>query len=95
MAFGKKPGLAFSLVLFGMTGMMPRDRAASRLALLAYPLSPTAARGSTSGPSPSRIEKCGASPFSPPVRSKARGLPSKSVFRWILVEKPPRERPSA
>src|SRR5690606_12201318 len=36
--------------------------------------------------------KCGASPVSSPVKSKAIGRPSKSVFRWILVEKPPRER---
>ena len=29
------------------------------------------------------------------VRWKAMGNPSKSVLRWILVENPPRERPSA
>ena len=32
---------------------------------------------------------------SPPVRWKASGKPSRSTLRWILVEKPPRERPSA
>ncbi len=32
---------------------------------------------------------------SPPVRWNASGKPSKSVFRWILLENPPRERPRA
>jgi hypothetical protein len=35
MAFAKKPGVPFSLALCGMTGMMPRERAACRFALLA------------------------------------------------------------
>src|SRR4051794_36801290 len=77
-----------------MTGQMPRDRAASRLALLSYPLSPTTARGVMSGPRSSRIEKCRLSLACPGVRSKAIGRPPKSVLRWILVEKPPRERPN-
>ena len=34
-AFAKKPGLSFLFTLYGMTGMMPRDRAACRFALLA------------------------------------------------------------
>src|SRR5579863_1635379 len=32
---------------------------------------------------------------SPPVRSKAMMSPEASDFAWILVMKPPRERPSA
>lgn len=71
-ALGKKAGLVLTLDLWGMTGAMLRFRAASRLALLSYPLSPIAARGSALGPRSSRIGNCGASPFSPPVRSKAR-----------------------
>ena len=35
--------------LNGITGQMPRSRAATRLPLLSYPLSPTAARGVMSG----------------------------------------------
>ena len=74
---------------------MPRLRAAARLALLSYPLSPTAARGVMSGPRSSRIAKWRLSLAWPAVRWKAIGRPSRSVLRWILVEKPPRERPSA
>src|ERR1700676_4035527 len=48
-----------------------------------------------SGPMSSRISKLRLSLASPPVRWKASGNPSKSVFRWILVENPPRERPIA
>src|SRR3954470_16594587 len=48
-----------------------------------------------SGPRSSRIEKCRLSLACPGVRSKAIGRPPKSVLRWILVEKPPRERPRA
>ena len=43
----------------------------------------------------SRIGQGESAYFSPPVRSKAIGKPSKSVFRCIFVEKPSRERPSA
>src|ERR1700704_4955677 len=48
-----------------------------------------------SGPMSSRISKLRLSLASPPVRWKASGKPSKSNFRWILLEKPPRDRPSA
>src|SRR6202158_2589907 len=48
-----------------------------------------------SGRMSSRISKLRLSLASPPVRGKASGNPSKSVFRWILVENPPRERPRA
>src|ERR1700687_3250905 len=48
-----------------------------------------------SGRMASRISKLRLSLASPPVRWKAIGKPSKSVFRWILVENPPRERPRA
>src|SRR4051794_3141683 len=48
--------------LTGITGQMPRSRAATRLPLLSYPLSPTAARGVMSGPRSSRISNCGLSP---------------------------------
>src|SRR3954471_1354972 len=48
-----------------------------------------------SGPSSSRVAKLRLSLAWPPVRWTARGRPLKSHFRWILVENPPRERPSA
>src|SRR3977135_1682266 len=48
-----------------------------------------------SGPMSSRISKLRLSLASPPVRWKASGRPSKSNFRWILLENPPRERPRA
>ena len=63
--------------------------------MASYPLSPMAARGRMSGPASSRIGHCGLSLASPPVSSNASGRSWKSVFRWILVEKPPLERPSA
>src|SRR6185437_10572645 len=78
-----------------MTGVMPRARAAARLVWLSYPLSVIAMRGRTSGPMSSEVSNCVLSLTSPPVRWKSRGLPSRSVLRWILVEKPPRERPNA
>ena len=59
------------------------------------PLSVMAARGKISGPMSSRSSKLRLSLASPPVRWKASGKPSRSTLRWILVEKPPRERPSA
>jgi hypothetical protein len=74
---------------------MPRASAAARLAWLSYPLSVIAMRGRMSGPMSSDVSNCVLSLTSPPVRWKSRGLPSRSVLRWILVEKPPRERPSA
>ena len=52
-------------------------------------------RGRMSGPMSSDVSNCVLSLASPPVRWKSRGLPSRSVLRWILVEKPPRERPNA
>jgi hypothetical protein len=51
-------------------------------------------RGRMSGPMSSDVSNCVLSLTSPAVRRKSRGLP-RSVLRWILVEKPPRERPSA
>src|SRR5260370_1084832 len=46
-----------------------------------------------SGPMSSRASKLRLSLASPPVRRNAIGWPSKSVLRWILGEKPPRELP--
>ena len=48
-----------------------------------------------SGPMSSRVSKWRASEASPPVNSKAMIAPVASVFAWIFVVKPPRERPSA
>lgn len=78
-----------------MTGQTPRSRAACRLAFASLPLSATTARGVTSGPMSSRVSNWRLSLASPPVRWKSSGRPSRSHFRWILVPKPPRERPSA
>jgi hypothetical protein len=58
-------------------------------------LSVIATRGVMSGPRSREVANCVVSLTSPPVRWKSRGLPSRSVLRWIFVEKPPRERPSA
>src|SRR5437763_7186401 len=74
---------------------MPRASAAARLAWLSYPLSVIAMRGRMFGPMSSDVSNWVLSLASPPVRWKSRGLPSRSVLRWILVEKPPRERPNA
>jgi hypothetical protein len=43
----------------------------------------------------SDASNCVLSLASPPVRWKSRGLPSRSVLRWILVEEPPPERTNA
>ena len=51
-------------------------------------------RNDDAGPRSLKVSNCGLSAAWPPVRSKAIGKPSKSVFRWIFVPKPPRERPS-
>ena len=93
--FGKKPGLFLAFERCGMTGMMRRLRQAARLAAESYPLSVSAARGGMSGPMSSEVASWVQSLTSPPVRWKAMGRPWKSVLRWILHEKPPRERPSA
>jgi hypothetical protein len=93
--FGKKRPRSLEFSLRGMTGVTPRARAASRLGRLSYPLSVIATRGVMSGPRSSEISNCVVSLTSPPVRWKSSGLPSRSVLRWIFVEKPPRERPSA
>jgi hypothetical protein len=92
---GKKRPRCLEFSRRGMTGVIPRARAAARLAWLSYPLSVIAMRGRMSGPMSSEISNCVLSLASPPVRWKSRGLPSRSVLRWILVEKPPRERPNA
>src|SRR4051794_1153843 len=73
---------------------MPRTSAAARLVWLSYPLSVIATRGRMSGPISSDVSNSVLSLASPPVRWKSRGLPSRSVLRWIFVEKPPRERPN-
>src|SRR5215207_4849699 len=54
-----RPGLG--RCLYGITGQRPRSRAAARLPLLSYPLSPTTARGVMSGPRSSRTSNCGLS----------------------------------
>lgn len=38
---------------------------------------------------------CGASPFCPAVSMKRTGQPSPRTTIWILVLRPPRERPRA
>jgi len=92
---GKKRPRCLEFSRRGMTGVIPRARAADRFASLSYPLSVTAMRGRISGPMSSDVSNCVLSLASPGVRWKSRGLPSRSVLRWILVEKPPRERPRA
>src|SRR5271165_4219344 len=46
-----------------------------------------------SGPISNKVGNRGLSLASPPVNRKAIGKPPKSVFRWIFVEKPPRDLP--
>ena len=74
---------------------MPRALAIARFALLEYPLSPIAARGTMSGPMSSNVWKCVQSEACPPVRSKAIRAPQPSALAWILVVNPPRDRPRA
>ena len=92
---GKKRPRCLEFSRRGITGVMPRASAATRFASLSYPLSVIAMRGRTSGPMSSDVSNCVLSLASPGVRWKSRGWPSRSVLRWILVEKPPRERPRA
>ena len=56
-------------------------------------MSPRAARGVMSGPMCSRVSKCVESVAWPPVRSNAIISPELPAFAWILVVKPPPERP--
>ncbi len=63
---GKRPRcLEFSRR--GITGVMPRARAARRFASLSYPLSVIAMRGRTSGPMSSDVSNCVLSLASPGV----------------------------
>ncbi len=79
----------------GMTGTMPRSRAACRFASESYPLSAMTPSGVASGPISSRVSNCLVSLASLPVRWKSSGRPSASHLMWIFVPNPPRERPSA
>ena len=93
--FGEGTGRFLASLRKGMTGRMPRLRAAPRSASASPPLSVTTARGAVSGPIPSGVSNCRPSRASPPAGWKSSGGPSKSHPRRILVPKPPRERPSA
>src|SRR6056297_2203611 len=86
-------GYGFVGFLVSMDPILPKVGASGKPG--AVPLSPTKARGAPSGPASIRVANIGASEASPPVSSKAMGRPSWSVFRWIFVPNPPRERPSA
>src|SRR3712207_4387459 len=83
---------------------MRRERRCSREGRPAKALSPTTRRGRRRGRPPRlrRITPVSRSAGratlswrSPPVRWKVTGLPHPSARTWILVEKPPRERPRA
>ena len=64
----KKAGFFLVFDRNGITGQMPRLRAAARLAAASYPLSANAARGAISGPMSSSVSKERLSWASPPVR---------------------------
>jgi hypothetical protein len=98
------PGRRRSPVLVGITAPMRRERRCSREGRPAKALSPTTRRGRRRGrpprlrrtaPASSSVGRARLSWRSPPVRWKVTGLPQPSARTWILVEKPPRERPSA
>src|SRR5215212_4440005 len=93
-----------SPILAGITAPMRRERRCSREGRPAKALSPTTRRGRRRGrpprlrrtaPASRRSGRATLSWRSPPVRWKVTGLPCPSARTWILVEKPPRERPRA
>ena len=65
---GKKRPRCLEFSRRGITGVMPRARAARRFASLSYPLSVIAMRGRTSGPMSSDVSNCVLSLASPGVR---------------------------
>ena len=67
-SFGKNFGLSTVFSRYGITGQIPRCRAAARFARASYPLSVITARGVMSGPMSSRTSNCRLSLASPPVR---------------------------
>ena len=66
--FGNNRPRSLEFSLRGMTGVIPRVRAASRLERLSYPLSVIATRGRISGPRSREVSHCVVSLPSPPVR---------------------------
>src|SRR3954454_17961992 len=87
-----------------MTGLMRRCRSRRGAVGLLYPLSPATRRGRRRGrPRPERgiaprsrtSSKAICSWRSPPVKTAVMGRPWPSARRWILVENPPCDRPSA
>src|SRR3954471_4129084 len=87
-----------------MTALMRRCRRRRRAVGLLSPLSPARRRGRRRGrPRPERgiaprsrtSSKAICSWRSPPVKTAVIGRPWPSARRWILVENPPCERPSA
>lgn len=64
---------------------------ASRMALLSYPLS--ASSVAPSGMASNRASASWLSWTCPPVSRRATGRPSASTRAWILLVRPPRERP--
>src|SRR5215218_3160209 len=87
-----------------MTGRMRRCRRRRRAVGLLEPLSPATRRGRRRGrPRPERgiaprsrtSAKAICSWRSPPVKTAVIGRPWPSARRWILVENPPWDRPSA
>ena len=77
-----------------ITATLPRSSTISTKALLSYPLSVMTNCVLTGHPS-RRSGAAALSAMFPPVKRMRRGLPRASTTAWILVEKPPRERPSA
>ena len=89
----------------GITGLIPNSSKYSSIQSARYPLSPARATGHAIGsPSPSTTRSSAPSSSGtravvscacPGVRWKSSGWPWPSHSTWILVEKPPRERPRA
>src|SRR5829696_8540895 len=98
-----KPRRRGWLLLVGITAPMWRRRRSAREGWPAKALSPATRRGRRRGrprlrrtvPVSSKAGRAVLSWRSPPVRWKVTGLPCPSARTWILVEKPPRERPRA
>lgn len=82
-----------ALLLVGMIGQMARARRPVGQAVITF-----VAHGGTGRDLRPEVEENGELGLSlacPGVRSKATSKPRQSGLRWILVEKLPRERPSA
>lgn len=87
---------SFRLLLSGMTGCIFALVTRARIAFLSYPFSLiTCSRACSAGRASHTREKPSMSWRAPPVSAKETPIVSCRHPAWIVVEKPPRERPKA